>query len=119
MKLFFQPRRLEKEFGNHTRLVRSYGTKIASSLEMLLGLLEDATSLYDVYAMPQYMMELLKGNRSGTYSLTLDKKKSKWRFLVTALNENLEPVKPGENEVNFLKGVEAVLIKGLSEHYDD
>lgn len=118
MKIVYQPRHLKKEFEDYSKLKRKYSEKIATSLQMLLGFLEDSISLYDVYVMPQYMMELLKGNLAGCYSLTLDKKKSKWRVILVPLDENEEPIRPGDDVINFLKSVKTVAIRSLSEHYD-
>ena len=118
MILIYQPKHLEKGLTDETKLTRKYGNKIAAAIVRLIGFLEDSTCLYDVYAMPQYMMELLKGDLAGCYSLTLDKKKSKWRVILVPLDENNEPIRPSDNEIGFLKSVKAVAIRRISEHYD-
>ncbi len=118
MRLLYDPKHLEKELTDETKLTRKYGSEIAGRILRLIGLLMDLTSLYDVRCMPQYMIELLKGNLAGCYSLTLDKKKSKWRIILVPLNENNAPIRPEDNEISFLKSVKAVAIRRPSEHYD-
>lgn len=63
-------------------------------------------------------MEHKKGNLKEYYSLSLDKKKSKWRVLIQMLDENDNVLQPTENEKEFLKSIKKIRIKELSEHYD-
>ena len=50
-------------------------------------------------------MEHKKGNLKEYYSLSLDKKKSKWRVLIQMLDENDNVLQPTENEKEFLKSI--------------
>ena len=62
-------------------------------------------------------MENKKQNLNSYYSVSLDKKKSKWRLMLQMLNEMNEVIKPSDNEKDFLKNVKKIRIREMSEHY--
>ena len=64
-------------------------------------------------------MEHIKGNLNSFYSITLDKKKSKWRLLIQMLDENGNVVIPTSDEKSFLKSIKCICIRELSEHYGE
>lgn len=64
-------------------------------------------------------MEHKKGNLKEYYSLSLDKKKSKWRILIQMIDENGKVLVPTENEKEFLKSVKKIRMKEISDHYGE
>ena len=88
-------------------------------MNRFLNALQAAENAYDLKCVPQFFMEHKKGNLKSYYSVSLDKKKSKWRLLLQMLNEDGEVVEPGENEKAFLQGIKTIRIKELSEHYGE
>lgn len=51
------------------------------------------------------------------YSISLDKKKSKWRLLIQMLNSDDDVCIPTDDEVKFLKSIKKIRIKEISDHY--
>lgn len=64
-------------------------------------------------------MEHKKGNLNNYYSISLDKKKSKWRILIQMIDEQGNVVTPTDNEKKFLKSIKIIRIKELSDHYGE
>ena len=85
----------------------------------LLCDIDAASNAYDIKAMSFFYMEHLKGNLKEYYSISLDKKKSKWRILVQMLDENDNVVYKADNEKEFLQKIKKIRIGELSEHYGE
>ncbi len=64
-----------------------------------------------------FFMEHLKGNMNEYYSVSLDKKKSKWRLIIQMLDDSGNVIVPTDNEKEFLRGVKRIRIGRMSEHY--
>ena len=117
MEYEFSPDKLQEKYADEKWLKKKYGVVIATELLKFLGFLAVATNAYEIKNKPQWFMEHKKGNLKEYYSISLDKKKSKWRLMLQMLDEDGNVVVPGENEIEFLKGIKKIRIKELSEHY--
>ena len=81
------------------------------------GYLDASSDAYELKGQFSLYMEHKKGNLKEYYSISLDKKKSKWRLLIQMLDEEGNVKIPTENEIEFLKSIKRIRIKELSEHY--
>lgn len=118
MKYEYCPQRLKNEFENEQKLKKKYGVSISEGMMKFLGALDAAENAYDIKCIPFWFMEHKKGNLKEYYSISLDKKKSKWRLLLQMLDNDGNVCIPNENEKEFLKGIKKIRIKELSEHYE-
>lgn len=110
---------IKKNYEDETWLKKKYGVNISEGMMKFLNSLDAAESAYDIKCLPQFFMEHKKGNLKEYYSISLDKKKSKWRLLIQMLDEKGNVVKPAEDEKQFLLGIKKIRIKELSEHYGE
>ena len=113
----FEPPRLEERYCDERYLKKKYGVDIAQGMMKFLGVLLAAENAYDIKSKPQFFMEHKKGNLSLYYSVSLDKKRSKWRLLVQMLDEDGNVVIPTEDEKAFLQSIKKIRIKEISDHY--
>lgn len=118
MKYEYSPSKLKEDYEDERYMKKTYGKAIFDGMIMLLGAIEAAENAYDIKSSMFFFMEHKKGNLKEYYSLSLDKKKSKWRVLIQMLDENDNVLQPTENEKEFLKSIKKIRIKELSEHYD-
>lgn len=119
MKYEYSLPKLKENYENERYMKKKYGQAISDGMIFLLGILDAAENAYDLKSIPFLYMEHKKGNLKEYYSVSLDKKKSKWRVLLQMLDENGNVLLPTDNEKSFLKSVKYVRIKELSEHYDE
>ena len=113
-----QINKLKEDYEDERYMKKTYGKAISDGMIMLLGAIEAAENAYDIKSSMFFFMEHKKCNLKEYYSLSLDKKKSKWRVLIQMLDENDNVLQPTENEKEFLKSIKKIRIKELSEHYD-
>lgn len=119
MKYEYSPDRLQKKYEDESIMKKKYGIEISTNMMKFLNALEAAENAYDIKCMPQFFMEHKKGNLNSYYSISLDKKKSKWRLMIQMLDKDGNVVFPTENEKEFLLGIKKIRIKELSEHYGE
>ena len=117
MEYEFDPGKLEKEYTDSRYLKKKYGIQIAIGMEKFFGYLDASSDAYELKGQFSLYMEHKKGNLKEYYSISLDKKKSKWRLLIQMLDEEGNVKIPTENEIEFLKSIKKIRIKELSEHY--
>lgn len=117
MEYEFDPERLEKEYTDSRYLKKKYGLQIEIGMEKFLGYLDASNDAYELKGQFSLYMEHKKGNLKEYYSISLDKKKSKWRLLIQMLDDERNVKIPTENEIEFLKSMKRIRIKELSEHY--
>ena len=98
---------------------KKYGLTISNGMILFLGALDAAENAYDIKINAFFFMEHKKGNLKDYYSLSLDKKKSKWRLLIQMLDDDNNVLRPTDDEKSFLKSIKKIRIKELSEHYDE
>lgn len=119
MEYEFSPLKLKEYYENDKWLKKRYGKDISEGMMKFLFALNSATYVYDIKTLPQFFLEHKKGNMKKYYSVSLDKKKSKWRLIIEMLNENDEVVFVSDNEKEFLKNIKKIRIKELSDHYGE
>lgn len=117
MILEFKPVNLEKKYTDERRLRSEYNKDIEQGMIMFLGFAESTVTAWDLYKMRIFFMEHLKGNLNEYYSVSLDKKKSKWRLIIQMLDDSGNVIVPTDNEKEFLRGVKRIRIGRMSEHY--
>lgn len=117
MILKYEPLRIEEKYKDIKWLQKKYNKEIANGMEKFLNFAKAAENAYDIKTMPSFYMEHLKGNMKDSYSISVDKKKSKWRLILQMLNNEEQVVCPGDNEKQFLQSIKIIKIKELSEHY--
>ena len=109
--------KLEKLYNNPREMQKKFTKEISIGMMKFDGLVDAATSAYDIMVVPQFHMHLMHLNYKGYYSVSLDNKKTKYRMLVKCLNENEIWVKPGEDERKFLESIKLIELGEMSEHY--
>ena len=117
MEYEYCPPGLKEKYENEKFLKRKYGISISKGMHEFLSALEAAENAYDIKITAKFCMEHKKQNLNSYYSVSLDKKKSKWRLMLQMLNEMNEVIKPNDNEKDFLKNVKKIRIREMSEHY--
>ena len=115
----YSPQKLKKDYESEKYLKKKYGDAISKGMMLLLGALDSAENAYDIKCNGFFYMEHKKGNLKEYYSLSLDKKKSKWRILIQMIDENGKVLVPTENEKEFLKSVKKIRMKEISDHYGE
>ena len=117
MKIVYSNKKVEKLCENTNAAIKSLGKEVAIKLANLINAIEAFNNLYDLFALPQYRLHSLKGNRQNQYSLVIDKK-YKWRLIVYPLDEDGKLLFKSENEKALLVKAVMVEILEVSEHYD-
>lgn len=117
MQYVYEPPKLEARYEDEKWLQRKYGPNIARGMLLFLGAVISAENAYDLMRMPQFYMEHLKNNLKKYYSITLDKKKSKWRVILVMLDKNGNEAIPTSDEKAFLQATKTIKILEMSEHY--
>ena len=115
----YSPITLKKNYENEKWLKKKYGEKICEGMIKFINIILAAENAYDIKCIPQFCMEHKKGNLKEYYSVTLDKKKSKWRLMIQMLDSSGNVAIPTDNEKNFLLSIKKIRIKELSEHYGE
>lgn len=105
MKYEYSPPKLKEDYEDERHMKKKYGKVIYDGMLMLLGALDAAENAYDLKCNLFFYMEHKKGNLKDYYSLSLDKKKSKWRVLIQMIDEDGNILQPTDNEKEFLKSV--------------
>lgn len=119
MKYEYDSDKLRKNYEDEKHMTRKYGKTISDGMIKFLCVLEAADNAYDIKSNNFLFMEHKHGNLKEYYSISLDKKKSKWRVMIQMLDENVKVLVPTDNEKEFLKSIKNIKIKELSEHYGE
>lgn len=119
MEYEFNSQQLKKRYEDEKYMKKKYGVAISEGMLKFLCAIKAAENAYDIKSIPSFFMEHKSGNLRHYYSISLDKKKSKWRLLLQMLDEQGNIVIPNENEKEFLKSIKKIKIKELSDHYDE
>lgn len=118
MQKKYKSKKLEKFYTNRKSFKKDFGVNVAEGLCELLDAIDAATCAYDIKTIPYFWMHILHNDKDGLYSLSVDNKKTKWRMIVKCLNDNYNWVKPGENEIEFLKSIKTFELGEFTEHYE-
>lgn len=119
MKYEYSPPKLKKDYENEKYMKKKYGVAISDGMILFLGALDAATNAYDIKTNVFFYLEHKKANIREYYSVSLDKKKSKWRLMIQMLDNEGNVLVPSDNEKEFLKSVKKIRIKELSDHYGE
>lgn len=119
MNYEYDPLRLKKEYEDEKKMIKKFGKTISDGMIKFLNTVLASENAYDLKCAVFLFMEHKKGNLKEYYSISLDKKKSKWRVLIQMIDKEGNVLIPTENEKEFLKSVKKIRIKELSEHYGE
>lgn len=111
--------RLKKEYEDERKMTKKYGIQISERMIKFLNIVKACNDAYDLKCFTFLFMEHKKGNLKEYYSISLDKKRSKWRVLIQMLDEKGNVLIPSSNEKEFLKSIKRIRIKEMSEHYGE
>lgn len=119
MQYEYYPNGLKDDYENEKYMKKKYGVAISLGMIKFLSALDAAENAYDIKITAFFYMEHKKGNLNEYYSISLDKKKSKWRLMIQMIDENDNIVTPTNNEKEFLKGIKKIRVKEISDHYGE
>lgn len=71
MEITFRTKKLKKTFDSERELKKTYGDRMARTIQKRLAILKNARSLALVPTRPPDRLHLLTGNRSGQYTVDL------------------------------------------------
>ena len=71
MEVTFRTRKLEKEYREHSRAVKSYGTEVARKYIQRINIIRQARNFEELVRLPALGCHSLKGDRHGQYSIKL------------------------------------------------
>ena len=105
MKYEYSPPGLREDYENEKYMKKKYGIDISNGMIKFLNVLSAATNAYDIKIFSSFYMEHKKGNLKEYYSISLDKKRSKWRLMLQMIDEDGHILIPDDNEISFLKSI--------------
>ncbi|RKX38644.1 MAG: plasmid maintenance system killer [Verrucomicrobia bacterium] len=100
MKISFKTRKLQREYEDQRKAVKSYGEPIARKYVQRVNLLKTARNLDEVKTLPGLNCHPLKGARDGQWAVKLS---GFYRLIFTVSGEALDLAR----------------IEEVSKHYDD
>jgi len=100
VEVVFRTRRLEKEYLEYERAVKSYGPEVARRYIQRINIIKQARDIEELMTLPVLRCHALKGNRRGQYAIKL----TGFYRLIFALEG---------------KAFELVQIEEVSKHYGD
>ncbi len=71
MEVTFKTRRLEKEYREYARAVKSYGTKVARKYILRINIIKRVNNIEELMRLPGLRCHPLKGDRYGQYAAKL------------------------------------------------
>ena len=71
MEITFRTKKLKKTFDSERELKKTYGDRMARTIQKRLTILKNARSLSLVPTLPPDRLHLLTGNRSGQYAVDI------------------------------------------------
>lgn len=119
MEYEYSPNSLKKKYEDFKWLKKNYSERIANGMMKFIGAIKDSENAYDLKALRQFYMEHKRNSLNEYYSVSLDKKSSRWRLMLQMLDNNNNILVPTNNEIEFLKSIKKIRIKEMSEHYDE
>lgn len=100
MKISFKTAKLQKEYADHRKAVKSYGESIARKYIQRVNLLKQARDLDEVKTLPGLNCHPLKGDRKGQWAVKLS---GFYRLIFTVSGDTFNLAR----------------IEEVSKHYDD
>ena len=71
MEVTFKTRRLEKEYRESAKAVKSYGTKVARKYILRINIIKRVNNIEELMSLPGLRCHPLKGDRYGQYAIKL------------------------------------------------
>ncbi|MBW1851064.1 MAG: type II toxin-antitoxin system RelE/ParE family toxin [Deltaproteobacteria bacterium] len=71
MEVVFRTRRLEKEYREYERAVKSYGSEVARRYIHRINIIKHARNIEELMTLPALRCHALKGDRHGQYAIKL------------------------------------------------
>ncbi|MFC1884508.1 type II toxin-antitoxin system RelE/ParE family toxin [Thermodesulfobacteriota bacterium] len=71
MEVFFRTRKLEKEYREYAKGVKSYGTEVARKYIQRINIIKEAIDIDELMNLPALRCHQLKGKRHGQYAIKL------------------------------------------------
>ena len=87
MEVTFRTRKLEKEYRESARAVKSYGTDVARKYIQRINIIKQVHNIEELMGLPVLGCHSLKGDRHGQYSIKLT---GSYRLIFTLEGEALE-----------------------------
>ena len=87
MEVTFRTRRLEKEYREHARAVKAYGTEVARKYIQRINIIKQVGNIEELVRLPALGCHSLKGDRHGQYAIKLT---GFYRLIFTLKGDALE-----------------------------
>jgi proteic killer suppression protein len=100
VEVIFRSRKLEKEYRQHNKAVKAYGSIVARKYIQRVNIIKQARDIDELMNLPALDCHPLKGNRHGQYAVKLT---GFYRLIFTLMGDALE----------------IVHIEEVSKHYGD
>lgn len=100
MEVTFRTRKLEREYREHARAVKAYGSEVARRYIERINIVKKVRDIEELMALPGLRCHPLRGNRQGQYAIRLT---GFYRLIFTLKGDELE----------------IAHIEEVSKHYDD
>ena len=71
MEVTFKTRRLEKEYRENARAVKSYGKNVVRKYILRINIIKSANNIEELMSLPSLGCQPLKGDRHGQYAIKL------------------------------------------------
>lgn len=71
MEIVFRTRKLEREYEEHQKAVKSYGSEVARRYIQRINIMKEARDIEELMSLPVLRCHALRGNRQGQYGITL------------------------------------------------
>ena len=100
MEVTFRTRRLEKEYREYDKAIKSYGTEVTRKYIQRINIIKQVRNIEELMRLPGLGCHSLKGDRHGQYSIKLT---GFYRLIFTLKDDALE----------------IVHVEEVSKHYGD
>ena len=100
MEIEFRTRKLEREYREYARAVKSYGPEVARRYIQRINIIKQARNIEELKSLPVLRCHSLRGNYRGEYAIKLT---GFYRLIITLKGSSLEIVQ----------------IEEVSKHYGD
>lgn len=87
MEIAFRTRKLEREYQEYARAVKSYGSEVARRYIQRINIIKQARDIKELMSLPALRCHALKGNYHGEYAIKLT---GFYRLIFTLKGDALE-----------------------------
>ena len=87
MEVTFRTRKLEREYRQHTRAVKAYGSEVAHKYIQRINIIKQVKNIEELMLLPALGCHQLKGDRQGQFSIKLT---GFYRLILTLKGNKLE-----------------------------